>query len=199
MILSTIVKGFFVSLFLVGTLGFGIPKAKAETANSLLKSKNIQVIYFSKTGNTKKIAEYIHDIVGGDIVEITAKSPYPEDYDETTELAKKEKDEGIFPEIHVDTSNLESAEVVFLGSPCWFSDISSPVKTFLKEHDLAGKTIVPFITHGGSGIGEETISTIKEMCPNATVLDGQAFGDPRWVSVLDDQKPEVQSWLETLQ
>ena len=198
MTVATMAKGLFATLFFISGMNSSFSADEAKSENRVLNSKKVQIIYFSKTGNTKKIAEYIQQFAGGEIVEIKAKNPYPEDYNETTELAKKEKEEGILPEIIAETDGLATADVIFLGSPCWWGTISSPVKTFLKENDLSGKTIIPFITHGGSGMGEETLQTIKEMCPKSTVLDGKAFGDPKWVSTPDSPEQEVKDWIETL-
>ena len=126
------------------------------------KDKKILVVYYSRTGTTAQIARYIQESTNADIFEIIPVNAYPDDYDSMTEQAKKEINEGYLPPIKGGLSNISDYDVIFIGSPCWWSTIAPPVSTFLSQHDLAGKTVVPFSTHGGSGLANNAIDTAKK-------------------------------------
>ena len=121
-----------------------------EEINMDLANKKILVAYFSWSGNTKSIAEKIHAQVGGDIFRIEPVTPYPSDYNETAYgIAKEQKEKGIHPEIK--NKDVTPYDVVFVGTPAWWYTMAPPVMTFLAENNFEGKTIVPFVTHGGGG------------------------------------------------
>jgi len=123
-------------------------ESKAESGNtSGTERNNTLVAYFSHSGNTRVIANQIHEIVGGDIFEIVAVDPYPSDYDAVVKQAKQELDEDYRPELETKVEIMESYNVVFVGYPIWWSTIPMPVVTFLSQYEFSGKTIVPFCTH----------------------------------------------------
>ena len=134
--------------------GFSVYKiaAYATTQPKLggLMDKKVLVAYFSWSGNTKSVAEKIHSQVGGDIFRIEPVTPYPSDYNETAYgIAKEQKDKGIHPPIK--NTDVSSYDVIFVGTPAWWYTMAPPVMTFLSENNFEGKTIVPFVTHGGGG------------------------------------------------
>ncbi|MBR2586495.1 MAG: hypothetical protein IKE64_13805 [Thermoguttaceae bacterium] len=151
------------------------------------------VIYFSLTGNTRHVAEHTAKLLGTEIFEIVPTVPYPTEYDVVVKQAKDEQDRDFRPEIVSLCDQLPDAEVVFLGSPCWWGTVAMPVMTFLERSDFAGKVIVPFMTHGGSKFGR-TLADLDRFCPKATRLKG--------LTVLADDvpqsDPEVQKWLASL-
>lgn len=159
--------------------------------NSIESEDNILIVYFSRTGNTKSVAETIKNSVGGDIFEIVTVEPYPEDYDEVVEQAKKEQSEGYKPELASVVEDMDKYDTIFVGYPIWWSQLPPPVTTFLTEYDFSDKTIVPFCTHQGSGLGRSE-SEIKELCPNAIVLDGLAVNGGN----SDNSQNAVEDWLE---
>lgn len=168
--------------------------SKAEGDNiSGIEENNIIVAYFSHSGNTRVIADQIHEIVGGDIFEIVAVDPYSRDYDEVVEQARKELSEKYRPKLKAKVEKMSSYEVVFVGYPNWWGTIPMPVATFLSEYDLSGKTIVPFCTNEGSGMGR-SVTDIKEICPESAVLDGLAV---RGGTVKNAQN-EVSGWLRKI-
>ena len=123
---------------------------KGEVTNMTLTDKKILVAYFSWSGNTKAIAEKIHAQTGGDIFRIEPVTPYPEDYNETAYgIAKEQKDKNIHPPIK--NTDVAPYDVVFVGTPAWWYTMAPPVMTFLEQNNFEGKTIIPFITHGGGG------------------------------------------------
>jgi flavodoxin len=138
------------------------------------KEEKILVAYFSHSGNTREIANQIHKSVEGGIFEIQAVKPYPSDYDAVVKQARQELDSGYKPELKTRIENIESYASVFIGYPNWCGTIPAPVRVLLSEYDFSGKTIAPFCTHEGSGLGR-SIADISRLCPKSTVLDGVAI------------------------
>ncbi|MEN6516771.1 MAG: flavodoxin [Methanospirillum sp.] len=124
-------------------------------------------------GNTEVVATMIREMTGGDLFRIEAVNPYPEDYTETTGVAQQELRAGARPKLTGHLETADSYDVIFLGYPNWWGTMPMPVFTFLEEHDLSGKTIAPFCTHEGSGLGR-SVTDIKKTCPRSTVMDGLA-------------------------
>lgn len=153
-------------------------------------SKKILVAYFSHSGNTREIANQIHENVGGSIFEIVTVDPYPTDYDEVVKKAKQERESDYKPTLETKIENIEPYEVVFIGYPNWWGTIPMPVVSFLSEYDLSGKIIVPFCTHEGSRLGR-SVTDITKLCPKSTILDGLAI---RGRDVKNAQN-EVSEWL----
>ena len=112
--------------------------------------KKILTVYFSWSGNTKLTAEKINSKTGGALFRIEPVTPYPDNYNETAYgVAKEQHDKNIHPPIkNIDIGNYD---VIFTGTPAWWYTMAPPVMTFLEENNFEGKTIVPFITHGGGG------------------------------------------------
>lgn len=134
----------------------------------------ILVAFFSKTGNTKSVAEYIHSRVGGDIFHITTKNPYPQDYRETTRIARSELDNNERPELAaaISPEDMKNYDFIFFGYPNWWGTIPMAMFTCLEQYDLSGKTIIPFCTHGGGGQGRGP-DDIAKLAQGATL--GQGF------------------------
>lgn len=125
-------------------------------------------------GNTEIAAEMIRSLTGGDMFQIETVQEYPLDYHETTEVARKELREHARPELRGLPDAVDSYDVVFLGFPNWWGTPPMAVLTFLESSDFSGKTILPFCTHEGSGMGRSELD-IRTACPNARVLDGLAI------------------------
>lgn len=153
----------------------------------------VLVAYFSKSGNTKEFARQIQEQTGADIFEIVPIDAYPDEYRATTEQAKKEINAGYQPTLKNKPTSLKEYDIVFVGSPCWWSTIAPPVATFLSENDFSGKTIVPFMTDGGSGLGH-SVADIKKLVPGAKVEKGKAISGKSVKSSSD----EVKKWLKGL-
>jgi len=149
--------------------------------------------YFSHSGNTRIIARQIHETVGGDIFEIVPVDTYPADYDAVVEQAKKEKNARYLPCLKTKVMNMDPYSIVFIGYPNWWGTIPRPVATFLSEYDFSKKTIAPFCTHEGSGMGH-SVADIRNACPQSTVLDGLAI---RGGSVTHAGN-EVTAWLREI-
>lgn len=136
-----------------------------------LKDKKVLIVYLSRTKNTKAVAEMIHQRVGGDLVELELIDPYPEHYRTTVDQVAHENATGFLPPLKTKIDNIEEYDVVFLGFPTWGMRLPPPVKSFLNQYSLSGKTVIPFNTNAGYGIGS-SFETVKQLCPNSQVLDG---------------------------
>lgn len=152
--------------------------------------KKILVVYFSHSGNTREIAKQIKLATGGDIFEIVPVKPYPTEYRAVVDQAKKEINANFRPELKTKVDNIGSYDIIFVGSPNWWSTIAPPVATFLASYDFTGKTIVPFMTHEGTRMGHSE-ADIQKLCPKSTVLKGLPV---RGRSV-KEAKPDVEKWL----
>ncbi|WP_311969628.1 flavodoxin [Pseudomonas baltica] len=131
----------------------------------------ILVVYFSRSGNTRVIAGLIQRGLQADLFEISPSTPYPEDYLETVEQARKERDSGFEPALQTRIGDLADYDTVYLGFPIWGETAPPVVRSFLKTHDLTGKTLIPFITHGGYGLGDSHC-VLKTHAPRAKLADG---------------------------
>lgn len=154
---------------------------------------NTLILYFSMSGNTETVANYIHEEIGGDIVKLETVQTYPEDYDELVDYAREERRDNTRPELETAIENIEQYDTIFLGYPNWWGDMPMPIYSFLDQYDLSNKTIAPFITHGGSGLSG-TPANIANEEPDAVVTEGLAInGDD-----VDDCQDEVNEWLDEL-
>ncbi len=138
--------------------------------DATLNSEKTLIVYLSRTNNTQVLAKIIHDEVGGDLIALELENPYPEDYDAIVKQVAEENETGFLPPLKtkVDITNYDT---VFLGFPTWGMQLPPPMKSFLHENDLSGKTIIPFNTNAGYGVGSG-FKTVKELCPNTTLLQG---------------------------
>lgn len=132
------------------------------------ENSKILIAYYSYSGNTKEVAETIHAKIGGKLFEIKTEGTYPAEYRPMTVQAKKEIEEGYRPKLISQVDNISQYDVIFLGSPNWWGTITPQVSSFLSSYDLSGKTIVPFITHGGGGV-QRTISDMTSQCKGCQV------------------------------
>lgn len=125
-------------------------------------------------GNTEVAAKMTQEITGGDLFEICTVKSYPADYTETTEVATVEKRNNARPELSTHVNNMDQYDTIILGYPNWWGTFPMAVFSFLEEYDFTGKTILPFCTHEGSGMGGSE-RDIKKLCPNAMILTGLAI------------------------
>ena len=152
-------------------------------------SADTLIIYFSCTGNTKAAAEEIQRQTGADMFEIVPEIPYTaEDLnynDDDSRANQEQSDDSARPAISGSIDNFDSYEIVFVGYPIWWGTLPKIVNTLLDTYDFSGKTVIPFATSGGSGIGT-SVSAIREAEPEASVLDGLRVGDTS----------DIAGWLE---
>ena len=156
-------------------------------------SASIQPWNGTLTGNTGVVADMIAQATGADLFSIRTVEQYPDTYDATIDQGQQEQSDGARPELATHLENLDSYDTIFLGFPNWWGDMPMAVYSFLDEVDLSGKTVIPFITSGGSGFSN-TISTIQQMEPQATVQEGLSIG----ASSATGAQQQVESWLSEL-
>ncbi len=158
-----------------------------------MDSGRILIVYLSRTSNTKTIAEIIHRNTGGTMVSLELEKPYPENYRATVEQVVHENETGYLPPLKTRIDNIQKYDIVFVGFPTWGMKLPPPMKSFLKQYNLAGKTIVPFNTNDGYGIGS-SFETVKELCPKSKMLEGFTNAGWRWsMPLLMQKKREYRS------
>jgi len=169
-------------------------KQQADTSNDNTLSQSegkILVAYFSHSGNTKGIAEDIQKKTGADIFEIMTVYKYSSDYNTVLDEAKAEQNDNARPELSGKVENMEQYQTVIIGYPIWWGDMPMALYSFLDEYDLSGKTVLPFCTHGGSGLCG-TDKNVQQEEKDAKVTDGLAISD----SSLNDAGDDVDKWLK---
>lgn len=168
---------------------------KEGSASTNLDSDKVLVVYFSHGGNTQKLAKEVFNQVGGDFRRIEPTTPYPEG-DELYDYTKAEQDNDERPEFKDLNIDMSQYDTVFIGYPIWWYTYPQIILSFFDEYDLSNKTIVPFVTHGGSsmsGTEEDMRNYLADK--NVTVLDGLAVSRD---DIEEDQSETVSNWLSEL-
>lgn len=137
--------------------------ARREAAKTL-------VACFSWSGNTRGIARQIHKKTGGDFIEIETVQAYSRDYNTCLDEALRDQRARARPAFRAKVENIGQYGVIFLGYPNWWATIPMPIASFLEAHDMSGKTIVPFCSHGGGRLGQ-SVTDIAKLCPRSRILD----------------------------
>ncbi|MDO5110995.1 MAG: flavodoxin [Clostridia bacterium] len=163
-----------------------LPAQSTEAADA----GKVLVAYFSKTGNTEAVANMIAAATGGTLFKVETVTPYPEDYNETVDIARNEQDNDARPALSTHVENMADYDVIYLGYPNWWGTMPQAMFTFLEEYDFSGKTIAPFCTHGGSALGRSE-GDIAALVPDATLLPGFAVSGSRAAGAQAD----VEAWL----
>lgn len=143
-------------------------------------------------GNTEVIAKMINEFIGGDMFFIDTIKPYPEDYEETIKVAKQELRTNARPELSDHIADMEAYNVIFLGYPSWWGTTPMAVRTFLESYDFSNKTIIPFCTHEGSGLGS-SVKDIAKLCPKAEIKSAISFRS----GSVKNARSEVEDWLNS--
>ena len=170
------------------------------------KTKSL-IAYFSRTGNnyvggnivnlpvgnTEVAANMIQKLTGSEIFRIDTVKSYPEDYHETTDVAKQELRQNARPELSGHLDNMADYSLIYLGYPNRCGTMPMAVFTFLEEYDFANKVIIPFCTHEGSGMGRSE-SDIRKICPDASVLKGLPIRGGN----VQKAESDIADWLRTL-
>ena len=176
------------------------------------ESSRILVVYFSRTGeqytvgvidhgNTAIVAEMIADETGADLFEVLPEDDhYPMTYNELTDVAKKEQNDKARPAYAGEVPDLSQYDTVFIGAPVWWGDWPMIMYTFFEENAeaLAGKNLVPFSTHEGSGLSGFD-RKLASACPNSTILDGLAIRGNDCQNKQDSVRESVKNWITGLE
>lgn len=170
---------------------FSMPETTEPENMSREEELSTVVIDGEVLGNTQYVAYIIAENTGADIFRIEPVTPYPLDHSELEDIAQKEQSENFRPEIAGTVENIGQYDIIFFGFPNWYYDMPMIMYSFLDQYDLAGKTVVPFVTSGGSGFSD-AISTIKDMEPDADVVtDGLSISR----NVVQDSESDIIEWL----
>ena len=145
-----------------------------------------------KVGNTKIVADYISEIIGADQFEIVAEKNYDMPYMDLIKVAQDEAKAGELPAYKGDV-DVAPYDIIFIGGPIWWGTYPQVMFTFFKDHDLSGKTVIPFTTHEGSGLAS-TVRDVKKAWPKATVKDGFAI----YGHEVRSGRAKVEKWLKGL-
>lgn len=152
------------------------------------------VAYFSASGVTKKLAQTLADAIGADLFAIEPKVPYTRAdlnwMDKQSRSTIEMQNPASRPELAGTCKSIADYDTVFVGFPIWWYVAPTIVNTFLESCDLTGKTVVPFATSGGSGMGK-TADILRAVCPAADILPGKRMS-------ARESAEAVRAWLETL-
>lgn len=173
---------------------FSLPETDDPNNMTQEEENSTIVVNGEVLGNTQYVAELIQEETGADIFRIVAQNDYPLDHDTLVDQALEEQESNARPAIRDTIENMDEYDVIFLGYPNWWGDMPMIIYTFLEQYNFDGKTIIPFNTHGGSGLSA-TVSTITEKLPNSNVLEN-AFTLSR--NRMEEAPTEVRSWLNEI-
>lgn len=167
-------KIFFLFIFLSSSLIYTTQnQIETQQVPRKVVSEKILIVYLTRTNNTKAVAEMIHGKVGGTLVSLELETPYPEDYAAIVAQVAKENETGFLPPLKTKI-DLSPYKVVFVGFPTWGMQLPPPMKTFLSKNELSGKTVIPFNTNAGYGIGS-SFDKVEELCPQSKIMEGYSI------------------------
>lgn len=142
-------------------------------------------------GSVQYVATIINEATGGDMVRIQTLQPYPESYDNLASQANQERQNNIHPELATNIESFDNYDVIFIGYPIWWYQMPMAMYSFFDKYDFAGKTIIPFSTHGGSG-WSGTLEDIAELEPDATMVNGYSISRNNTATSRDG----ILNWLQ---
>ena len=162
------------------------------------------VIYFSRSGenyfggelkniekgNTEVIAEYIREFDGADLFKVEPAVDYPEDYMKCIDVAKKEQQQDVRPELKQSLEDISSYDTIYIGFPNWWGTLPMPMFTQLEQLDFEGKTVKPFVTHEGSGFGSSQ-KDLSKLCKGADIKKGLSIPGAN----VGSSKDIVNAWI----
>ena len=175
------------------------------TTNS---NSKILVAYFSRAGenyqvgevekgNTRIAAEMIAEVTGADMFEIKTVKPYPKAYQDCTEVAKKELEQDVRPEIVGKVADMSKYDTIFLCYPIWWSDMPMAVYTFMESYDFSGKTIIPFCTSAGEYMTGKEVN-IPKFAKGSTIREGIGIVGKRCQEDPEGVRQDINKWLANL-
>lgn len=160
-----------------------VPEPKAGGGRAL-------VAVFSYSGTTLTVAERIAEATGADLFRIETTDAWPDDYDAMTAQVQREQDEGYLPPLAAAVQDWDAYDTVYLGHPIWWGQLPHVVRSFLAQHDLAGKTAAPFSTSSSSG-NAAALDALRELCPEADVREALHLTRGSLPGALDEVGPWI--------
>lgn len=187
---------------MVGSLTISDQKAQAAS------NKKVLVVYFSRTkgvyggtlsrGNTARVADFIKERTNADTFEIVPKKSYPSSYTKTTQVAQREQNEDARPAIKGKLPDVSKYDTIFIGGPIWWGEYPMVVRTFLdREKGLNGKTLIPFTTNEGSGLGN-TSEVLRQQFPKSKIRKGFTVRGNTVKNNPASVRTKVNNWLKGL-
>ena len=171
---------------------FSMPETTNSENMTEEEDNSTVVIDGEVMGNTQYVAMEIQEKMNADIFRIEPETSYTTNHEKLVDIASQEQEENARPAIKDKISDFEQYDTIFVGYPIWWSDLPMIMYSFFDEYDFSDKTIIPFSTHGGSGLAD-TISTIRELEPNANVYE-QGLSISR--NDVENSSEEISQWLE---
>ena len=187
---STLLLALFLSLFAACSDDSSSSPTGEVTPASKSRGKTL-VAYFSRTGNTKPLAEYAAEYLGATLFEITAKIPYTDEdiaYYTDCRADREQKDESARPEIATVVENMDEYDTVIIAHPIWHGIAPRIISTFLESYDFSSKTLLTFCTSASSPLGQSA-KQLQELTPNSTWLESKRFA-------IGTSREEIEKWLE---
>ena len=178
---------------------------EAAADSTTQADSKVLVVYFSHpgdnyavgnvpVGNTKIVADYISELTGAPQFEVVCEKDYNMAYKPLCDLAKKEQEDGELPAFKGKIDNIDQYETIFIGSPVWWFTWPQVMFTFFSKYDLNGKTLIPFTTHEGSGLGR-CVTDLKKAYPKANIVhEFSMYGHE-----VREGKAEVERWLKGIE
>ena len=171
---------------------FSMPETTNSENMTEEEDNSTVVIDGEVMGNTQYVAMEIQEKMNADIFRIEPETSYTTNHEKLVDIASQEQEENARPAIKDKISDFEQYDTIFVGYPIWWSDLPMIMYSFFDEYDFSDKTIIPFSTHGGSGLAD-TISTIQKLEPNANVYE-QGLSISR--NDVENSSEEISQWLE---
>lgn len=177
-----------------------------EREVSIMGNPKTLIVYYSRTGNTKVVAELIQEKLGGDLFQIETQEKRPSNYRKEVEQNEEEQEGNVLPGLKSKISNFNQYDRIFIGAPTWNMALPQAILTFMDSYEFAGKTVIPFNTNGGYGTGS-TFNQIKFGVQGAEVLDGYSVKggeetNGTLLAIEGERKVEVSreidTWLEKI-
>ncbi|MCR5348712.1 MAG: NAD(P)H-dependent oxidoreductase [Bacilli bacterium] len=155
-----------------------------------------QIVDLGENGNTKIAAKLLQEALkekgfNANLFEIEPLIPYDRSYEGTLARSRQEYQDGAAPLINDGPNGYQAYDIVFLGYPNWWGTLPGPIVSFLRDHDLKGKTLIPFVTHGGQRF-LYSLETIQKEAPQAPLLEGFAIAAP----YMSSAKIVIDEWLK---
>nr|WKN35624.1 flavodoxin [Tunicatimonas sp. TK19036] len=196
------------AFFLMFLACSSVPTADIQAiVDTTVDPDKVLIVYLSRTNNTQAVAEMIHEKVGGTLVALELETPYPENYQAIVAQVAEENESGYLPPLKTKIDNIQQYDVVFVGFPTWGMQLPPPMKSFLHQYDFSGKTVIPFNTNAGYGVGS-SFETVKELCPDAHILEGFSIkGGIERDGILfvmegdraEEAEAKVEEWLQEIE
>ncbi|MDE6024896.1 MAG: Ig-like domain-containing protein [Lachnospiraceae bacterium] len=160
-----------------------------------VSGKKVLIAYFSRSGNSKKVAKYIQKQIGGDMVQIKTKMAYPSNYGKCAQQAQKELEDDIRPKITTKVKNFDKYDEVVIGYPIWWGMAPRAVCTFVEQYNWEGKTLITYCTSSSSGVGGSA-AEIRKLCKGAKRT--KAFSAYDGEILNSNLKKKINKWLKNI-